>query len=178
MMQTIQLEGRLYYGDQPSSWVVLDLCNEVEREGTTMLPITHKENMIRLRNLTKRCLAALRWQQGWVLATKPDDGKEILYRRSECPVRGRRHWTTETWEPENLFIHRGLAPVVEMLEGYIVVNLAQRIGPNYRSLCRLARPDDPDRRWLRSGVTLNHAIVAALLADMAEQLIKKEKGTA
>ena len=178
MMQTIQFQGRLYHGKQPSSWAVMELADEVEREGTTMLPITHEENMVRLRNLTKYCLRALRWQQGWVLATKPDDGEEILYRRSECPVRGRRDWLTETWEPQNLFIHRGLAPVVEMLEGYIVVSLAQRIGPADRALCRLARRDDPHTTWSRSGVTLNHAIVAALLADMAEQLIKKEKGTA
>jgi len=178
MMQTIHFDGRLYHGKQPSSSYVMELANEVEREGTTMLPITHEENMVRLRNLTKYCLRALRWQQGWVLATKPDDGQEILYRRSECPVRGRRDWLTETWEPENLFIHRGLAPVVEMLEGYIVVTLAQRIGPLNHALCRLARRDRPHSTWSRSGVTLNHAILAALLADMAVQLAHKENGAA
>ncbi len=178
MMQTIYFEGRLYHGEQPSSSYVMELVDEVEREGNTMLPITHEENMMRLRNLTKRCLAALRWQQGWHLATRPDDQEEILYRRSECIVRGRRDWLTETREPENLFIHRGLAPVVEMLEGYIVVSLAQKIGPNHAAFCRLARRDDPHTTWSRSGVTLNHAIVAALLADMATQLIKKEREAA
>lgn len=178
MMQTIQFQGRLYHGKQPSSSAVMELADEVEREGTTMLPITHEENMMRLRNLTKYCLRALRWQQGWVLATKPDDGEEILYRRSECPGRGRRDWLTETWEPENLFIHRGLATVVTMLEGYIVVTLEQRIGPADRALCRLARRDRPDPTWSRFGVTLNHAIVAALLADMAVQLAHKENGAA
>ena len=178
MMQTIQFEGRLYHGEQPSSSHVMELANEVEREGATMLPITHEENMMRLRNLTKRCLAALRWEQGWKLLWGDDEGEEVLYRRSACPVRGSKETQIEKWQPENLFIHRGLAPVVEMLEGYIVVTLAQRIGPEDRAFCRLARRDDPHTTWSRSGVTLNHAIVAALLADMATQLIKKEREAA
>ena len=178
MMQTIQFEGRLYHGEQPSSSYVMELANEVAREGTTMLPITHEENMMRLRNLTKRCLAALRWQQGWKLLWGDDEGEEVLYRRQVCPVRNIKETQIEKWQPENLFIHRGLATVVEMLEGYILVSLAQKIGPEERALCRLARRDDPHTTWSRSGVTLNHAIVAAMLADMATQLIKKEKGTA
>jgi hypothetical protein len=178
MMQTIQFEGRMYQGEQPSSWAVMELADEVEREGAIMLPITHEENMMRLRNLTKRCLAALRWDRGWKLLWGDDEGEEILYRRQICLVRGGKQTQTEKWEPENLFIHRGLAPLVEMLEGYILVSLAQRIGPEDRALCRLARRDDPHTTWSRSGVTLNHAIVAALLADMATKLIKKEKEAA